>query len=316
MNPVQLHYAKIVADTGSFSDAAQVCGVSQSTVSDAVSELEHRLGAKLFKRTARRLDLTSFGRKIIGNIEGVLDAVSELEQRARTLLNPKHKILRVAHARLVDMQRMVAMFEPFQRAHPDLEITYKECRANDLETRLDEEKADLICGIGLRDLPNRARCVLHEDVLHYLPRGGLPVYRGTPIISIKDAACEPLILTDAACSLAAFTRDLFHRTKTKFQEHTEQAASYQMAQEWSQLGIGAALLPESRIQGNTFKYPVVASNRGPLIISYEAVWDKNAPAPVHVQEFLKYLQAAVGPIVKGGGKRTESQRKIAHAHAV
>jgi len=88
-----------------------------------------------------------------------------------------------------------------------------------------------------------------------------------------------------------------------------------MMQEWSQLGMGAALLPESRIQGGARKYPVIASNRGPLTITYEAVWDKNAPAPTHVQEFLKYLQAAIGPMVKGGGKRGESANKTTHAHA-
>src|SRR5256885_16181794 len=112
MNFVQLQYAKVVADTGSFSEAAQVCGVSQPSISSAIAELEQELGARLFRRTTRRVELTSFGRKMLRSVELVLDAMNELTHRAQTLLHPKRKLVRIAHSRIVDGARLLAFIDP------------------------------------------------------------------------------------------------------------------------------------------------------------------------------------------------------------
>jgi LysR family hydrogen peroxide-inducible transcriptional activator len=315
MHPAQLHYAKVLAGTGSFGEAAQACGVSQSTLADAISELEQELGAQLFRRGARQIQLTAFGRKIMGHVEYVLDAMQDLEQRAKALLDPKHKLLRIGYARIVDAARLQALCEPFKEAHPEVEFLLKEYPVSALETRLDNEQLDLICGIRLRDTPNRERRVLYDDVLHYLPRGGLGARHGMQIVSLKDAARETLVLADTSCGLTQLTRDLFHRTKTRFSEHPEHAANYQTLCEWSHAGIGAALLPASQIPEDVRIYPIIASNRGPVTVSYEAVWDKSASAPLHVKEFLKYLAATVGPLVKLG-RPAEAHNRNTSAHAL
>ncbi|MBI3776240.1 MAG: LysR family transcriptional regulator, partial [Gammaproteobacteria bacterium] len=168
MNLVQLNYVKVVAETGSFSAAARVCGVAQPTVSNAVSDLETELGAKLFKRTTRRVELSAFGRHILSSLEGVLTSVGDLERQAATFLNPQRRLLRVAFSPIIDSKRLMALFEPFKQGRPELEIIYKECSVEDLEARLEGEKADVICGIRLRDGAGRGRCVLYQDILRYL----------------------------------------------------------------------------------------------------------------------------------------------------
>ena len=300
MNLIQLRYVKVVAETASFSAAARDCGVSQPTISNAVCALEAELGAKLFKRTTRRVELTSFGRDMARYIEAVLNSASDLEQQARALLNPQRKLLRVAFSPIIDSRRLLQLFEPFKQGRPDLEIIYKECNVDDLEARLDREQADLICGIRLRAAPERNRCVLYRDVLRYLPRGGLETQGARHSITLNEIARETLILTVGACGLAPVTRELFRRGKIRLREYPGQALSYQVLQEWSQLNIGAALLPESRIAGDAGAYPAVTSNSSPVMITYEAVWDKNISAPAHVKEFLKYLKTAVAALVKGG----------------
>lgn len=47
-----------VVDSASFSRAADVIGLSRSTVSLAVQELEARLGVRLLNRTTRRMVVT------------------------------------------------------------------------------------------------------------------------------------------------------------------------------------------------------------------------------------------------------------------
>lgn len=300
MNLTQMRYAKVVAETGSFSAAARGCGVSQPTISNAVSDLEAELGAKLFRRTTRRVELTSFGRDLLHSIEGVLSSVHELEQQAKTLLQPQHKLLRVAFSPIIDSLRLMALFTPFKQACHGLNVIYKECGVADLETRLDSEQVDVICGIHLGDTPRRGRCALYRDALRYLPCGGLESYSSGARITLQEIAQEMLILTVGTCGLAPATRGLFRRSKCKLREYPGQALSYHVLQEWSQLGIGAAILPESRIIGDAQAYPVVISNRKPVMITYEAVWSRDAVSPAHLKSLAKTLKATVAVLTKDG----------------
>lgn len=300
MNLVQLRYAKVVADTGSFSAAARDCGVSQPTISNAISDLEIELGAKLFKRTTRRVELTSLGKDVVRYIDGVLNSVIDLEQQVGAFLNPQRKLLRVAFSPILDSKRLMDLFEPFKQGRSDVEVIYKECSVEDLEARLDKEQVDVICGIRLHEAPGRGRCVLYQDNLRYLPRGGLENYNGPKTVSPADIASETLILTVGTCGLAPATRELFRRAKLKIREYPGQALSYHVLQQWSNLGIGAAILPESKITGNPQGFPIVTVNRKPVPVTYEAVWDKSVPASSQTKAFSRYLKATVSALTKGG----------------
>lgn len=300
MNLVQLRYAKLVAASGSFSAAARDAGVSQPTISNAISDLEGELGIKLFKRTTRRVELTALGKDMVRYIEGVLNSVRELELQVEAYRNPRRKLLRVAFSPLLDSGRLMALFEPFKRRHADVEIIYKECGVQDLETRLDNEQVDIICGIRLRTGANRKRCELYRDVLRYLPRGGLETYGGPQRVTPEDIARDLLILTVGTCGLAPATRALFRRGKRTLHEYPGQALSYHVLQEWSHLGVGAAILPESRIAGDAQAYPMVVAHGKPMTITYEAVWDSAVTPSTQVQAFAKYLKGTVSALTKGG----------------
>ncbi len=300
MNLVQLRYAQVVADTGSFSAAARFCGVSQPSISNAIGSLEMELGAKLFKRTTRQVELTTFGRELLGPIDNVLGSVLDLQRQAQTLLNPERKLLRIAFSPIIDSRRLMALFEPFKRQRTGLEIVYKECGLDNLEERLETEQIDIVCGIGLREGANRGRCALYSDTLRYLPRGGLANYRGPQTVTTADIAKDNLILTVGVCGLADATRELFLKSRQKITVYPGQALGYQALQEWSELGIGAAVLPGSRIVGDASAYPLIGTARNPATIQYEAVWDKNFVAPSHLRDFIRYMKSAVATLAKDG----------------
>src|SRR5438093_13290043 len=61
----QLRYFCAVADTGSFSRAAEQSLVSQPSLSQQILKLEDELGARLFDRLGRSVRLTELGKTFL-----------------------------------------------------------------------------------------------------------------------------------------------------------------------------------------------------------------------------------------------------------
>ena len=71
--PSLLCFARVV-ETGSFTKAAQLLGLSKSVVSKRVSWLEDRVGEPLLLRTTRRVSVTSAGARIYPHARGMAEA--------------------------------------------------------------------------------------------------------------------------------------------------------------------------------------------------------------------------------------------------
>jgi LysR family hydrogen peroxide-inducible transcriptional activator len=61
----QLRYFCAVAETGSFSRAAEQSHVSQPSLSQQIMKLEDELGARLFDRLGRSVRLTDLGKTFL-----------------------------------------------------------------------------------------------------------------------------------------------------------------------------------------------------------------------------------------------------------
>src|SRR2546425_6765227 len=61
----QLQYAVAVADTGGFRKAAQLCHVSQPSLSAQLAQLEDALGVRIFERDRRRVLITPAGSEML-----------------------------------------------------------------------------------------------------------------------------------------------------------------------------------------------------------------------------------------------------------
>lgn len=71
INRTHLRQFLAVVDTGNFTRAANRINVAQPTLSAGISELEKRLGAKLFTRTNRRVQLTEAGNRLLGHARAI-----------------------------------------------------------------------------------------------------------------------------------------------------------------------------------------------------------------------------------------------------
>jgi DNA-binding transcriptional LysR family regulator len=76
MDGYLLRYFLAVVETGNFSRAATQASVSQPTLSVGIAKLERELGAKLFDRTNRRVQLTDAGARFLVRARRILHEIN------------------------------------------------------------------------------------------------------------------------------------------------------------------------------------------------------------------------------------------------
>lgn len=84
-----------VAQAGSFSQAAKILGMPNSTVSAKVSQLEQRLGVTLLQRTTRKLNLTEAGETYFRRCVQALDDLQAAESELATAQSEPQGLLRL-----------------------------------------------------------------------------------------------------------------------------------------------------------------------------------------------------------------------------
>lgn len=305
MNLAYLKYASALAETSSFSRAAEACAVTQPALSNAISQLEAELGGRLFERTTRRVSLTAFGRHVLPILEGVVTQCRELEVSAENFFNPVHKLIRVGVSPLVDTRMLRYVLEPFCRGHEGAEVVYKECYLDDLDERLQSEQLDMMIRPYLAGRPQHAAFAtspFYEEQLYFIPPSATPAGSedAAPVL-VRDLADEVFVLTPDVCGLTATVQNLFAEDGLELRSYKGQALGYGVMQEWAALGIGAAILPRSKISEKTWPVarPLVAPGGAPVMIRQQLIWNRRRAMPAHISACLVHIQDVAPELASG-----------------
>ncbi len=301
MNLNQLRFAEAVAAAGSFTAAASTCCVTQPTLSNGIAQLEGELGERLFSRTTRKVSLTPFGAHVMPYLIEVLRAQATLEQQTAAFLKPNKRLIRIGSSPLVRASLVSLMLEPFRTRHPDVDVVLREMNMTDLYRMLDEGLLDVAIGVaGVRKGPRKS-ALLYSEPLLYVPRGGqAPKGTHEDYVELKDISNEIYVMVPDACGLARTTRELFRSHRRKLIEYSGEAMSYQVLEEWAVLGVGAAILPRSKVVGRDHAaFTIMDKTGAPVQIRFEASWPAERPASAHLQDFENHLLRVVPKIVAG-----------------
>ncbi|MFD1625436.1 LysR family transcriptional regulator [Azospirillum griseum] len=174
-----------VADTGSFSRAAERLRVSSSHISRSVARLEDRLQARLFYRTTRKVSLTESGRAFFARCQRLIDerdeavlAVGDLQGGGDGAMKG---VLRMTCATAYGEQFVVPLINDLMERHPQLSVEI------DLTNRpldLVQEGFDLAIRLGRLGDSSLVATRIAPRVMHlcaapaYLARHGTPASLG------------------------------------------------------------------------------------------------------------------------------------------
>ncbi len=90
MTITQLNYIITLEKTRNFTKAANLCKVSQPTLSMQIQKLEEELKVKIFDRTKKPIELSEIGLKIINQAKKIVIEFNKMDD----VLNDKKEVLK------------------------------------------------------------------------------------------------------------------------------------------------------------------------------------------------------------------------------
>jgi DNA-binding transcriptional LysR family regulator len=292
-----LRYAAVAARLKSFSAAARECGVSQPTVSSAISDLEAALGAPLFLRGGRQLELSPAGDRLLPKIREVLAAIDALQATTVELATTARSELRIGFTPLAGAGRVAVLLDPYQRQHAETRMLFFESGVADLEHRLDAGQLDIIIGCGFQRSRTRKRLRLLQDPLVVCSPSLLASSGGG--ITLQAVSQQRLLLTQDLCGLATATGALFAAAGLPVDAYAGRAMSYGALEDWAELGLGCAVVPLVHVRNRARSRPLTDADGEPLSLPLEAVWKPRLASADHAARFLTYLHRVVPSLASG-----------------
>ena len=111
-----------VAEHQGFTVAAAALEVSPSALSQAIRNLEARLGVRLLNRTTRSISLTEAGEAYLSRIGPALSDVLDAGEQIHALQGRPSGLLRINAARISTVMVLQPLLAGFLKAYPDIQI--------------------------------------------------------------------------------------------------------------------------------------------------------------------------------------------------
>ncbi|EPE3233041.1 LysR family transcriptional regulator [Cronobacter sakazakii] len=112
----------LVAETGSFTTAAQKAGLPKSSVSQRISQLEAHVGLRLLNRTTRKLSLTFAGEHYLVHCREMLDASERADLAIQRLRDNPSGRLRITSPAGIGATLLARMNAEFLAKYPDITL--------------------------------------------------------------------------------------------------------------------------------------------------------------------------------------------------
>ncbi|MGP3769621.1 LysR family transcriptional regulator [Streptomyces sp. SDT5-1] len=287
LNTEGLRYAQAVAETKSFSAAARAYGVTQPALSNGIAKLEERLGGKLFDRSPRGVTPTAFGARVLPLVGQAVSALDAVVAEAKRLTEPDDQKLRLGLSPLISQALVARVFSMVRDLPTPRDLVLREANMQDLREDLAGGRLDIILIPAVTAMPRfEHRVVDVEPIVALTP----DTTDDTPL-ELEDAGEAQFILVPDTCGLTTFTTQLFRAHEMPLNVYPGEALGYQVLEEWSKLGLGSALVPRSKLTSPDSAHRPLVDQGREVQISFEAVWNPNAPLSADLLRLADALAA-------------------------
>ncbi|WDU61888.1 LysR substrate-binding domain-containing protein [Pseudomonas poae] len=255
-----LRYFIAVAEELHFGRAAQVLGISQPPLSQQIQALEQEVGARLFERTNRRVELSEAGRLFLQEARLVLAQVDKAADVARRAQLGELGELKIGFTSSAPFNSSIpqAIFA-FRQAFPAVHLNLQEMSSTEVAESLVDESIQ----VGLMrplPLPDSLSVIeLMREPLVAVLNAGHPLVEGSERgLHLAQLADEPFVFFPRTYGSGLYAQLLNLARDAGFSPHFAQEAGEAMTIiGLVAAGLGVSVLPASyqriRIDGVVYR---------------------------------------------------------------
>lgn len=287
---IELETFIAVAQTGSFSLAAQRLHVTQPSVTGRVQRLESALGTRLLVRTTRKVEITPDGRKLlleaIAAIKGLRSVVEGFRQRARLA---RHRVV-IAATPMLAALTLPPVIHAYSERYTDVQIELRDLQYPDALAALDAGTADVaVLALEEEDAGYRFQSLWTDDMVLVVPVKHPLARRGS--VGLAELARLPL-------TIVSQYQPMVTRIAEQMKTHGLSLARARSVANLNTLlgmldaGLGMTLLPRAMGRRNA-AYRIVEIEGVVLQRRYGIATPHKARLSTAAQSFCKFLQRAM-----------------------
>lgn len=238
-----------VADTSSFTQAAETLHLSQPAVSKRITALEQQIGQPLFDRVGRRVSLTDAGRTLLPYAR---KALQDLEDGKRALSHLHDRVagrLSIGTSHHIGLHRLPPVLRRYTQQYPDVdldlhfmdsEVACQAVLAGSLELG--------IVTLPTQSLPHLEMRLVWPDPLSVVVAPEHPL-AGHARVKLRDLADFPAVLPDEATYTHRIVKKALeqHGLTPRIRLATNYLETLKML---AGIGLGWSVLPDSMIDGS------------------------------------------------------------------
>lgn len=288
----QLRYFEALARHGHFGRAAEVCAISQPALSLQIKDLEGSLGAILFERGSRQVQLTGFGEEFARRVRSILQSVDELGDLARASQDKLAGRLRIGIIPTVAPYFLPSLVRDLTRAYAGLDIHVRET----LTAKLIRELIDGRLDMAIVALPTSERAFTEVPLFseHFvLVRPGEE--EGMPPPNVEALREMRVLLLEEGHCFRAQALSFCERHAAAPREILEGSSLSTLVQMVG-TGIGVTLIPEMAVPVETRSADVsVTRFRSPEPSrTIGMIWRKTSPLAAQLHQMAGVVRQSAG----------------------
>ncbi len=248
MTLTELRYIVMLAQEKHFGRAAELCHVSQPSLSIAISKLESQLNITIFERSKNTLKITDIGKKIITQAQKIL----EESQKINTILDAgKHELdspLKIGAIHTVAPYLYPQLIPKLIKIAPKMQLMLQEDFTKNLIEKLNIGELDIaFMALPFKDVGLVSKILYTEPFVVLMQKDhALSKHKN---ISLKDLSKEKILMLESGHCL----RDEIFKVCPRCYEssdmvQTMHAASLETLRHMVLAGLGITILPSSATQ--------------------------------------------------------------------
>lgn len=296
----QLAYLVAAADHGTLSAAAQHLHISSSALSDAITELERSVDARLtIRRRAHGITLTTAGTLIVERARPLLASARELSTSLQGVDGELVGPITIGCYPTLAPTVLPPLLHDFGEAHPRVDLHIREATHDQLEGRIESGEVDVafVYDTLIPGHPRREK--LFSLPAHILLAASDPLADAADV-RLEDVADRDLILLDAPPS-SQHTLSMFEaRGLTPHIRH--RTASYEAVRTLVGRGLGYGILVQRPANAASYEgYPVVMKEISPRVepVGIDVIWSATEDPPERVAALIAFARSITWPAPGG-----------------